>query len=49
MDEAHLRRAGAGVVAHRRRRLPLRLHLVVLLRLRGDVLGHLLRDTEYVM
>ena len=49
MDEAHLRRAGAGVVAHRRRHLPLLLHLVLLLRLRGDVLGHLLRHAEYVM
>jgi len=49
MDEVYRRRAGAGVVAHRRRRLPLRLHLVLLLRLRRDVLGHLLRDTEYVL
>ena len=49
MDEARRRHAGAGVAAHRRRRLPLRLHLVLLLRLRGDVLGHLLRDAEYVL
>ena len=49
MDEARLQRASAGVAAHRRRRLPLRLHLVLLLRLRGDVPGHLLRDTEYVL
>jgi hypothetical protein len=46
-DEA--RRAGAWVVAHRRRRLPLLLHLVLLLRLRGVLLGHLVRDREYVL
>jgi hypothetical protein len=42
--------ASAGVVAHRRRHLPLRLHFVLLLQLCVvALLSNLLWDTEYVL